>query len=91
MNDVLAVYESIYRVNGIVGEHAVKLELRNGKTIPINVYARKKGTADTLILIISKYCPNAQMGCSQETLSYLREERAKYKKYKIGNVTQDYE
>lgn len=82
VNDVLAIYESVQRVNGIAAEHVVKLELRNGKTISINVYARKKGTADTLILTISKYCPNAQMGCSGETLSYLKEEREKYKSIK---------
>lgn len=80
LNDVLAIYERIYRTNGIVTSHIVNLELRDGRSISINVYARKKDTKDNLVLTISKYCPNAKVGYSGEMLSYLREQRKEYKK-----------
>lgn len=79
LEDVLAIYEHIQRTNGIVTSHIVKLELRNGRTMVINVYARKRDTKDNLVLIISNYCPNAMVGYTGEMLDYLKKERKAYK------------
>lgn len=79
LNDVLGIYEHIQRTNGIVTSHIVKLELRNGSVIGINVYARKKDTKDNLVLTISNYCPNAMVGYTGEMLNYLKKERKAYK------------
>lgn len=79
LNDVLAIYEHIQRTNGIVTSHIVKLELRNGRTMAINVYARKRDTKDNLVLTIRNYCPNAMVGYTGEMLDYLKKERKAYK------------
>lgn len=79
LNDILAIYESINRTNGIVTSHVVKLELINGRTISINVYARKRETKDNVVLTISHYCPNAAVGYSGEIMSYVRAKRKEYK------------
>ena len=63
INDALLIYESIQRMNGIVSSHLIKIELRNGKSLNINVYARKNDTKENLLLTISNYCPNAKVGC----------------------------
>ena len=79
LEDVLGIYERIQRTNGIVTSHMVNLELRNGKTIAINVYARKRETKDNLVLTISNYCPNAMVGYTGEMLSYVATQRKEYK------------
>lgn len=84
LNDVLAIYENIVHTKGITTSHTINLELRNGRAICVNVYARKKETTDNLVLTISSYCPNAKVGYSGETLSYLREQRKEYKN-KLNN------
>lgn len=84
LKDVLAIYEHIQRTNGIVTSHIVKLELRNGRTMVINVYARKRDTKDNLVLTISNYCPNAMVGYTGEMLDYLKKERKAYKESLIN-------
>lgn len=79
LNDVLAIYENIQRTNGIVTAHMVKLELRDGQSIMINVYARKRETKDNLVLTISNYCPNAKVGYTAENMIYVKEQRKEYK------------
>ena len=71
--DVLGIYESIQRTNGIVTSHIIRLELRDGRCVTINVYAKKRETKDNLVLTISNYCHNAKVGYSNETLSYKKE------------------
>lgn len=42
LDDVLGIYESIQRTNGIVTSHIIRLELRDGRCVTINVYAKKE-------------------------------------------------
>ena len=79
LEDVLAIYESIQRTNGIVTSHTVKLELINGRAMNISVYARKKATKDNILLTIAHYCPNAAVGYSAEAMEYVRAKRRAYK------------
>ena len=79
LDDVLGTYESIQRTNGIVTSHIIRLELRDGRCVTINVYAKKRETKDNLVLTISNYCHNAKVGYSNETLSYIKEQRKEYK------------
>ena len=79
LDDVLGIYESIQRTNGIVTSHIIRLELRDGRCVTINVYAKKRETKDNLVLTISNYCHNAKVGYSNETLSYIKEQRKEYK------------
>ena len=44
--DVLGIYEQIDKQNGITVSHVIKLELRNGMSLDVNVYARKKDTKE---------------------------------------------
>ena len=79
VNDVLIVYESINKTNGITTSHTVNMGLRNGKTYSVNVYARKRETKDDLVLTIQHYCPNSRAGYSAENMEYWRNEKAEYK------------
>lgn len=82
LNDVLVIYENIQRMNGIVVSHDINLELRKGKTIAVCVYGKKGETTDNILLTISKYCPNAMVGYTNESISYLSEQRKLYKQNK---------
>lgn len=76
--DVLGIYERIQSQNGIPVSHTLNLELRTGKTIVLNIYAKKRATKDDLMLTVKSYCPNAMTGYSSEMLSYVKQERKKY-------------
>lgn len=80
VDDVLVIYENIQRMNGIVVSHEVRLELRNGKAIVVNVYAKGKEKTENVVLTISNYCPNAMVGYTSEAMKYLHEQRQLYKK-----------
>jgi hypothetical protein len=79
LEDVLAVYEYSYSMNGIKTEHKLKLELINGRVVQIGVYGKKKDVVDQLLLTISHYCPNAAVGYSNEMLRYVNAKRKVWK------------
>lgn len=81
--DVLGIYEQIDKQNGITVSHVIKLELRNGKSLDVNVYARKKDTKEDIMLTISHFCPNAMVGHTSEMLTYVQAQR---KAYKMGGT-----
>lgn len=79
IDDVLAVYESIMRTNGIVTSHTVTLCAVDGRNLEINVFAKNRDAKDELVLTISHYCPNAMVGYSSETMEYVDAKRKEYK------------
>lgn len=79
LNEVLAIYEHIMTQNGIVTQHDIKLELLDGRTISVNVYAKKRQVKDNLVLTISNFCPNARVGYSAENMEYVKQKRKEYK------------
>lgn len=79
LDDVLAVYESIMRTNGIVSSHTITLCPINGRDLGINVLAKKREVTDDLLLTIAHFCPNAKVGYSGETLEYVEAKRKEYK------------
>ena len=79
VSGTMDLYEFDTSTNGIVTSHIIRLELRDGRCVTINVYAKKRETKDNLVLTISNYCHNAKVGYSNETLSYIKEQRKEYK------------
>ena len=73
------IYERIEKQNFITVSHVIKLELRNGKSLDINVYAWKKNTREDIMLVISHFCPNAMLGHTMDMLTYVEAQRKAYK------------
>lgn len=79
IEDVVLLYESIQRMNGIVTSHLIVFQLISGKSISVSVYAKNKATKNDILLTISHFCPNARVGYTNENLTYLQEVRKQYK------------
>lgn len=73
-SDVLLVYESVHKTNGIKdGNSYVVSTLK--RTDRINIYGLGKQKKQDLIKVFAAYCPQARFGFTPENLEYVRKVR----------------